>query len=79
VCVVGNGAGRVGVGVQAGRDIGTAVKRALVDAKKNMVTVPLVGAGTLPHRVETWFKAAGVVMLPAREGEGPGRRGEPGG
>jgi len=70
VCVVGNGNGKVGVGCQAGRDVGTAVKRALVDAKNNLVDVPLVGAGTIPHRVETWFKAAGVVMQPAREGTG---------
>lgn len=47
VVVVGNGAGRVGVGCQAGREVGTAVKRALVDAKKNLINVPLVrGAAT---------------------------------
>jgi len=34
VAVVGDGKGRVGVGCQAGREVGTAVKRALVDAKK---------------------------------------------
>ena len=33
---------QVGVGCQAGREVGTAVKRALVDAKKNLVLVPLV-------------------------------------
>jgi ribosomal protein S5 len=34
VAVVGDGKGRVGVGCQAGREVSTAVKRALVDAKK---------------------------------------------
>lgn len=44
VCVVGNGAGKVGVGCQAGREVGTAVKRALVDAKKNIIEVsPMEG------------------------------------
>lgn len=70
VAVVGDGKGRVGVGCQAGREVGTAVKRALVDAKKNIVEVPLVGAGTIPHRTEAWFKAAGVVIQPAAEGTG---------
>jgi small subunit ribosomal protein S5 len=37
--VVGNGKGLVGVGCQAGREVATAVKRALVDAKKNLVRV----------------------------------------
>ena len=70
VVVVGDGAGRVGVGCQSGREVATAVKRSLVDAKKNLVRVPLVGAGTLPHRSEAWFKAAGVVVVPASEGTG---------
>jgi small subunit ribosomal protein S5 len=70
VVVVGDGAGRVGVGCQSGREVATAVKRSLVDAKKNLVRVPLVGAGTLPHRSEAWFKAAGVVIRPASEGTG---------
>jgi len=70
VAVVGDGKGRVGVGCQAGREVSTAVKRALVDAKKNVVEVPLVGAGTIPHRSEAWFKAAGVVLQPAADGTG---------
>jgi small subunit ribosomal protein S5 len=37
---------------------------------QNIVEVPLVGAGTIPHRSEAWFKAAGVVLQPASEGTG---------
>lgn len=70
VAVVGDGKGRVGVGCQSGREVATATKRALVDAKKNLVRVPLVRAGTVPHRVESWFKGAGVVIVPASEGTG---------
>ncbi|KXZ52532.1 hypothetical protein GPECTOR_9g576 [Gonium pectorale] len=68
--VVGNGNGLVGVGCQAGREVATAVKRALVDAKKSVVRVPLVGAGTVPHRVEAKFNAARCVVLPAADGTG---------
>lgn len=39
-------------------------------ALQNVVEVPLVGAGTIPHRSEAWFKAAGVVLQPAAEGTG---------
>ncbi|EFJ49243.1 plastid/chloroplast ribosomal protein S5 [Volvox carteri f. nagariensis] len=68
--VVGNGNGLVGVGCQSGREVATAVKRALVDAKKSVVRVPLVGAGTVPHRVEAKFNAARCVILPAADGTG---------
>lgn len=32
--------------------------------------MPLVGAGTIPHRSESWFKSAGVVLQPAADGTG---------
>ncbi len=50
VVVIGDMKGRVGVGCESGREVQTAVKRALVDARKKIVTVPLVRAGTIPHR-----------------------------
>ncbi|MEW5312171.1 MAG: hypothetical protein WDW38_003818 [Sanguina aurantia] len=68
--VVGNQAGLVGVGCAAGREVATAVKRALVDAKKSVVIVSLVGNGTLPHRMEAKFHSARMVVLPASEGTG---------
>ena len=54
---------------QAGREIAVATKRALVDAKKNVVRVPLVGAGTIPHRSEAKFHAGRCVLVPASDGE----------
>lgn len=45
VAVCGNQAGLVGVGCAAGREVATAVKRALVDAKKSVV---MVGLGEIP-------------------------------
>lgn len=42
----------------------------MIDACLPACQVPLIGAGTIPHRVEAWSKAAGVVILPAREGTG---------
>ena len=71
VVVVGDGKGRIGVGCQSGREVGTAVKRALVDAKRSVVRIPIVGAQkTLPHKVEAFFKGARVVVVPAGPGTG---------
>ena len=63
VAVVGNLNGVVGVGCDSGREVSTAVKRALVDARKNLVRVPMQGQ-TLPHEVRIRFKAAEVLMKP---------------
>lgn len=70
IAVVGDQKGNVGLGVDSGREVATATKRALVDAKRNLIKVPLVAAGTLPHRQETKFKSARVVIVPAAEGTG---------
>ena len=103
--IVGNQNGLVGVGCMAGRDVAVAAKRALVDAKKNIVRVrnavvmkmtdimclsgytsrhlidlcehlpcehqvPLVGANTIPHKIEAKFHAARCVLVPASDGTG---------
>jgi len=70
VAVVGNLNGVVGVGCDSGREVSTAVKRALVDARKNLVRIPLVGAGTVPHRVEAIKHSSKVVVVPASDGTG---------
>eukprot|EP00195_Chlamydomonas_chlamydogama_P012193 CAMPEP_0202899994 /NCGR_PEP_ID=MMETSP1392-20130828/9370_1 /ASSEMBLY_ACC=CAM_ASM_000868 /TAXON_ID=225041 /ORGANISM="Chlamydomonas chlamydogama, Strain SAG 11-48b" /LENGTH=694 /DNA_ID=CAMNT_0049586301 /DNA_START=96 /DNA_END=2180 /DNA_ORIENTATION=- len=70
VAIVGNQNGLVGVGCQAGREVAVAVKRTLVDAKKNIVRVPLVGAGTIPHKSEAKYHAARCVIVPASDGTG---------
>jgi small subunit ribosomal protein S5 len=46
------------------------MQRALVDAKKNIVLVPLVGAGTIPHKSQSKYHAAKVVIVPASDGTG---------
>ncbi|KAJ9514754.1 hypothetical protein QJQ45_028527 [Haematococcus lacustris] len=70
VAVIGNQNGLVGVGCMSGREVATAVKRTLVDARRNVVQVPLVGAGTIPHRAEAKFHAARCVIVPASDGTG---------
>jgi small subunit ribosomal protein S5 len=67
--VVGDGDGRVGVGLGKAREIPEAVRKAIEDAKKEMITVPMVGT-TIPHRINGIFGAGKVVLMPAAEGTG---------
>lgn len=69
-CVVlGDRKGRVGFGLDKGKDVQLAVEKAVNQAKKNMITVPMVNE-TIPHRVEAKFKAGRVMVKPAPRGSG---------
>ena len=67
--VVGDRAGRVGLGYGKAREVPDAVEKAVKEATANLVTVPLKGS-TLPHEVMGHFGAARVFMRPASPGTG---------
>ena len=69
VVVVGDGAGHVGVGNGKAAEVPDAIKKAIEDAKKNLVEVPIVGT-TVPHEYIGKFGSASVVIKPADEGTG---------
>lgn len=67
--VVGDGNGHVGCGTGKAAEIPDAIRKGIEDAKKNMITVPLVG-GTVPHDVIGKYGAGTVLIKPAAEGTG---------
>ena len=69
VMVVGNRAGKVGVGVASGLDVAQAIEKATFQAKKNMIEVPIVN-DTIPHEVYAKFGPAKVLLKPQRKGRG---------
>ena len=66
---VGNREGLVGIGFASAKDVPSAIRKSMVDAKKNLVRIPLVD-GTIPHQIVGYFKASKVVLRPARPGTG---------
>lgn len=67
--VIGDGAGRVGVGYGKAKEVPAAITKGVEEAKRNMFTVPMMGT-TIPHKV-TGEDGAGVVLLkPAAPGTG---------
>lgn len=67
--VLGDEKGRVGVGIDKGLDVAQAVDKAKRDARKNLITVKLIGR-SIPHEVEAKFSAAKVRIKPAAAGHG---------
>lgn len=68
--VVGDGNGRVGVGMGKSQEVPVAIKKGVEDAKKNMFTVPLTEDRTLPHDIYGEFGAGRVYLKPATPGTG---------
>ena len=67
--VVGDENGRVGYGMGQSVEVPEAIEKASAQARKNMVSVALVGT-TIPHSVIGKFGRGSVIMLPAEEGTG---------
>jgi len=67
--VIGDKKGRVGLGVAKGADVQISVEKAYKQAKRNLVTVPLVNE-TIPHLIWVKYGAALVMLKPAPEGTG---------
>lgn len=70
ICVIlGDRKGRVGYGIAKGKDVQLGVEKAVHQAKKNIITVPIVKE-TIPHLVLKKFKSSTVMLKPAPQGSG---------
>jgi small subunit ribosomal protein S5 len=67
--VVGNHEGVVGVGFGKANEVPPAVEKAVADAKKRLVRIPLIGT-TLPHATMGKYRASSVKLMPAAPGTG---------
>lgn len=69
IVVVGDGNGVVGHGLGKSKDVSSAIAKAVEDAKKNLVRIPILN-GTLPHEQKGKFGGARVFIKPASNGTG---------
>jgi small subunit ribosomal protein S5 len=68
--VVGNGKGRVGVGLGKAIEIPEAIRKGKEDAMKNLVTIPVDETASIPHDIIGNFGGASVLLKKAPEGTG---------
>jgi len=69
-CVaIGDKKGQVGIGLAKGADVAIAVNKAVNNAKKQMITIPLIRE-TIPHRIDIKVGAAKLILKPAPKGTG---------
>jgi len=66
---VGNENGTVGVGSGKAREVPPAISKAVEDAKKNLIQVPIKGT-TIPHFIKGVHCGGAVILRPASEGTG---------
>lgn len=69
VVVVGDRKGKVGIGTGKSNEVMSAVQKATAVAKRSMIRVPII-KDTIPHEIDTKFKAARIRLLPANDGTG---------
>jgi small subunit ribosomal protein S5 len=67
--VIGDGKGRIGLGIGKSGEVQGAIEKAIRDAKKNLITFPIVN-GTIPHDVAVNFKSSSLFLHPAHPGTG---------
>lgn len=68
--VIGDKKGRVGCGHGKANEVPDAIKKAIKDARRNLIRVPIIDGRTVPHIIQSKFISSKVMLKPAPKGKG---------
>lgn len=70
VVIIGDNKRKVGVGIGRAEDVNLAIDKAILNGKKNLITVPLTLKYSVPHVVNASYGACSIMLRPASQGTG---------
>jgi len=70
IVIVGDGKRKVGVGMGRAEDVTLAIDQAVLNAKKNLINVPLTLVSSVPHVANASYGACKIMLRPAAQGTG---------
>ena len=68
--VIGDKKGRVGYGHGKANEVPDAIKKAIKDAKRNIINVQIIDGRTIPHEIHSKFISSKIMLKPAPKGKG---------
>jgi small subunit ribosomal protein S5 len=69
VVIAGDKKGKIGIGIDKGRDVSQAVEKATRRARKNLISIVIL-EGTIPHEVQAKLGPAVILLKPQKKGRG---------
>jgi len=70
IVIIGDNKRKVGVGVGRAEDVNLAIEKAILNGKKNLITVPLTFVFSVPHVIKASYGACQIMLRPASQGTG---------
>jgi small subunit ribosomal protein S5 len=70
IVIIGDNKRKVGVGIGRAEDVNLAIDKAILNGKKNLISVPLTILSSIPHVIESSYGACKIMLRPASLGTG---------
>lgn len=70
IVIIGDNKRKVGVGIGRADDVNLAIDKAILNGKKNLITIPLTLKSSVPHVIRASYGACSIMLRPAAQGTG---------
>jgi small subunit ribosomal protein S5 len=70
IVIIGDNKRKVGVGIGRADDVNLAIDKAILNGKKNLITIPLTLKASVPHVIRASYGACSIMLRPAAQGTG---------